>query len=132
MLRQGTVADIHHSMGTSMTQTESPTGAAAGTATATSGILELALLDVRGKQTDAFVTALSEALPLIRRQPGCRSAELRPCMENAQRFLLLVHWNSIADHEQGFRRSDDYKRWRALLHGFYEPFPVVEHYGPSL
>jgi heme-degrading monooxygenase HmoA len=109
-----------------MTQTESSTGVAAG------GILELALLDVRGMQVRAFETALSEALPLIRRQPGCRSAEVRPCMENPQRFLLLVHWGSLADHEQGFRRSDDYKRWRALLHGFYEPFPVVEHYGPPL
>ena len=105
-----------------MTQTESFTG----------GILEMALLDVRDRQTGAFEAALSEALPLIRRQPGCRSAEIRPCLEQPQRYLLLVNWVSLADHEQGFRRSNDYKRWRALLHGFYEPFPVVEHYGPPL
>ena len=109
-----------------MTQTESPPD------TASDGILELALLDVRGKQRNAFEAALSEALPLIRRQPGCRHAEVRPCLESPQRYLLLVTWASLADHEQGFRRSHDYKRWRALLHGFYEPFPVVEHYGPPL
>lgn len=109
-----------------MTQTESSADSEDG------GILELALLDVRGKQNSAFETALSEALPLIRRQPGCRRAEVRPCLENPQRYLLLVNWASLADHEQGFRRSNDYKRWRALLHGFYEPFPIVEHYGPPL
>lgn len=96
------------------------------------GILELALLDVRAGQTEAFETALSEALPLIRRQPGCVKAEIRPCVENPQRYLLLVTWVTLAAHEDGFRKSQDYRRWRALLHGFYEPFPVVEHYGPPL
>jgi hypothetical protein len=28
----------------------------------------------------------------------------------------------------GFRRSAGYQRWRDLLHHFYDPFPVVEHY----
>lgn len=96
------------------------------------GILELALLDVRAGQTEAFKSALSEALPLIRRQPGCRHAEIRPCVENSRRFLLLVTWDTLAAHEDGFRKSQDYRRWRALLHGFYEPFPLVEHYGAAL
>lgn len=93
-------------------------------------ILELAVLDVRRGQAAAFETAMAEALPLIQRQPGCQHVEVRPCLENAQRFVLLVWWARLADHEDGFRRSADYRRWRALLHGFYEPFPVVEHYGP--
>lgn len=95
-------------------------------------ILELALLDVRAGQAKAFESAITEALPLIRRQPGCLKAEVRPCLENSQRYLLLVTWITLAAHETGFRRSEDYRRWRALLHGFYEPFPVVEHYGPPL
>lgn len=95
-------------------------------------ILEVAMLDVRRGQEKAFETALQQALPLIRRQPGCRQAAVRPCLENPGRYLLLVYWATLADHEQGFRGSDDYRRWRALLHGFYEPFPAVEHYGPPL
>lgn len=98
----------------------------------TAGILEVALLDVRDRQGMAFETAMSEALPLIRRQPGCLNADVHPCLENPQRYLLLVTWITRAAHEDGFRKSEDYRRWRALLHGFYEPFPVVEHYGPPL
>lgn len=108
------------------------TGTESSAARGQGGILELAVLDVRGGQAPAFEAALSEALPLIRRQPGCRSAEIRPCLENRQRYLLLVNWSDVAAHEEGFRRSPDYRRWRALLHGFYEPFPLVEHYGPPL
>jgi quinol monooxygenase YgiN len=117
-----------------MTGTESSTGHIQGTAqdSAPHGILEVAVLDLRGRHAPAFEAALSEAMPLIRRQPGCHSAEVRPCLENPQRYLLVVNWVDVAAHEEGFRRSEDYRRWRALLHGFYEPFPLVEHYGPPL
>ncbi|WP_281283195.1 hypothetical protein [Rhodoglobus vestalii] len=27
----------------------------------------------------------------------------------------------------GFRASPEYQQWQALLHDFYEPFPVVEY-----
>lgn len=110
-----------------MTQPESH-----ATRTMDGDILEVAMLDVRRGQEKAFETALEQALPLIRRQPGCRQAAVRPCLENPGRYLLTVYWATLADHEQGFRGSNDYRRWRALLHGFYEPFPTVEHYGPPL
>ena len=42
--------------------------------------------------------------------------------------LLLVRWERLEDHDPGFRGSPEYRRWRELLHGFYEPFPVVEHF----
>jgi heme-degrading monooxygenase HmoA len=42
--------------------------------------------------------------------------------------LLLVQWDSLEDHTVGFRGSPQYQQWRELLHRFYEPFPLVEHY----
>jgi len=124
MVRQ---AMVGQRKGNNMRQTES----APESATA-APILETAVLDIRPGRTDAFRQALAEALPLIRRQPGCLGAEVRPCLENPRRFLLLVTWARLADHDPGFRQSADYRRWRALLHGFYEPFPAVEHYGPPV
>jgi heme-degrading monooxygenase HmoA len=41
---------------------------------------------------------------------------------------LVVRWRNVADHEQGFRKSSQYQRWRELLHHFYDPFPTVEHF----
>ena len=52
----------------------------------------------------------------------------RPEIETPNAYLLLVRWESVEAHEVGFRGSPGYERWRALLHGFYEPFPVVEHF----
>ena len=49
-------------------------------------------------------------------------------MERESRYLLLVNWETIEDHTEGFRGSAEYQQWRELLHHFYDPFPTVEHY----
>jgi len=49
-------------------------------------------------------------------------------METPNRHVLLVNWETLVDHTEGFRGSPDYLRWKALLHHFYDPFPQVEHY----
>ncbi|WP_371481592.1 antibiotic biosynthesis monooxygenase [Kitasatospora sp. NBC_00315] len=97
-------------------------------------ILESALLDVRPGREDDFLAAFGEARPLIAVQAGFRSLELRRCLDEGRRsrFLLQVEWETPADHTEGFRRSAEYQRWRALLHPFYAPFPEVEHYGEAL
>ena len=91
-------------------------------------ILEVAVLDVRPGQREAFAAAFAEAEPLIARARGHVDHELRRCVEDDHRFLLLVRWETLEDHTEGFRGSDDYQRWRELLHHFYDPFPVVQHY----
>ena len=60
--------------------------------------------------------------------PGYGGHELRRCLEDDHRFLLLVRWDSVESHAVGFRQSAEYQEWKRLLHHFYDPFPVVEHY----
>lgn len=91
-------------------------------------ILEVAVLDVRPGETDAFETAFREAQAIIASMPGYRSHQLQRCVEKADRYLLLVEWETLEAHTVGFRGSPEYQRWKALLHGFYDPFPTVEHY----
>jgi heme-degrading monooxygenase HmoA len=95
-------------------------------------ILEHAILDVKPGESPAFLLALQEALPLIAATPGFIDLEVKPCLENPDRYLLLVKWETLEAHTQGFRGSGRYQQWRALLHHFYDPFPVVEHYGDAV
>jgi heme-degrading monooxygenase HmoA len=92
-------------------------------------ILEAAILNIKAGQGKAFETALREARPLIEATPGFRGLEVRPCVEKAEHYLLLVRWDKLEDHTIGFRESDRYPKWRAALHHFYDPFPTVLHYG---
>lgn len=91
-------------------------------------VLEVAILSVRPGRGPAFEDAFREARGLIAGMPGHERHELRRCLETPDRYLLLVWWDSLESHTEGFRKSPEYERWRALLHPFYDPFPEVEHY----
>ena len=91
-------------------------------------ITEHAVLEViRGQETD-FVETMDRARTLIARSPGFISLRVERCMERPNCFLLLVEWETLEAHTEGFRGSEAYREWRALLHHFYDPFPVVEHF----
>jgi heme-degrading monooxygenase HmoA len=91
-------------------------------------ILEHAVLDVKSGQEAEFETAFVTAKDIISAADGFISLRLERCVETAGRYLLLVEWESVAAHVEGFRGSEAFERWRALLHHFYEPAPVVEHF----
>jgi heme-degrading monooxygenase HmoA len=91
-------------------------------------ILEHAILPVvRGREAD-FEAAFAEAQAIIAGMPGFVGLRLSRSVETPNEYLLLVHWETVEAHEVGFRGSPEYARWRELLHGFYEPFPIVEHF----
>jgi heme-degrading monooxygenase HmoA len=91
-------------------------------------ILEHALLPVKPGQEADFERAFATATDIISAVPGFRKLTLSRCLERPGGYLLLVEWDRLEDHTEGFRGSPAYEDWRALLHSFYDPFPVVEHY----
>lgn len=93
-------------------------------------ILEVALLDVLPDKTDEFEEAFARASEIIASAPGYLSHELQRCIETPERYVLLVRWETLEDHTEGFRGSDGYQEWKRLLHHFYDPFPTVQHFEP--
>jgi heme-degrading monooxygenase HmoA len=93
-------------------------------------ILEMARLCVKPGAARDFEAAFAQAQAIIAAMPGYLSHEVCRCVENADEYLLLVRWTSLAAHEEGFRRSPQYQEWKRLLHHFYDPFPTVLHYRP--
>ena len=94
-------------------------------------ILEAVFLDLRAADPETcadFEATFRRASPLIASSPGYLTHTLQRRTEAPGRYLLLVEWTTLEDHIVGFRQSPAYKEWRALLHPFYDPFPVVEHF----
>ena len=91
-------------------------------------ILEVAILNLRPGHAREFEAAFAEAQAILAASPGYQRHELRRCVEAEDRYLLLVWWRDLASHTQGFRGSPAYQRWKALLHHFYDPPPVIQHY----
>ena len=91
-------------------------------------VLEVAVLDVIPDHVDRFEADFKKAQDKISSMKGYRSHRLSRCVEVPCRYLLLVEWDTMEDHVEGFRKSAVYQEWKALLHHHYDPFPDVEHY----
>jgi heme-degrading monooxygenase HmoA len=81
-------------------------------------IIEHALLPVTPGREAAFERAFAEAQQIIAGMPGFRRLTLSRGVERPTTYLLLVEWDRLEDHTEGFRGSPAYQDWRALLHHF--------------
>jgi heme-degrading monooxygenase HmoA len=90
-------------------------------------VLEHALLPVAPDRRAEFEAAFARAVPLISGVPGFRCLRLSHSVERPGSYLLLVEWERLEDHTEGFRGSPGYQEWRRLLHPFYDPVPEAGH-----
>jgi heme-degrading monooxygenase HmoA len=91
-------------------------------------IIEQALLPVVPGREEEFEAAFARAKHLIAASSGFRGLTLSRGIERPSAYLLLVKWDTLDDHEVGFRNSPAYEEWRTALHRFYSPPATVEHY----
>jgi len=91
-------------------------------------VLEIAEFAIRAGAEDSFAAAYRDAVRFVTGSPGFRSARLVRGIESPQRFVLLVEWDSLADHLEGFRNSPAFERWRAVVGPFFAEQPRVEHF----
>jgi heme-degrading monooxygenase HmoA len=95
-------------------------------------ILEVAILDVIPGREPQFEENFRIATHIISSMEGYAGHQLQRCIEQPNRYILLVNWQTLEDHIIGFRESAEYRQWKKLLHEFYDPFPLVQHYEPLL
>lgn len=91
-------------------------------------ILEVAVLNVIKGRERQFEADFKLAGKYISSVKGYRRHSLRKCLEQDNKYILLVDWDNLEDHTVGFRQSPEYLEWKKLLHFYYDPFPTVEHY----
>lgn len=91
-------------------------------------ILEVAILYVKIGEEKQFEQDFKMAGQYISSIKGYLDHSLRKCIEQHNKYILLVDWEKLEDHTVGFRNSEKYIEWKKMLHHYYDPFPVVEHY----
>ena len=66
------------------------------------------------------LSAAAEATHVIAQAPGFRFVRFSRGVERPSTYLLLVGWDSLEDHTDGFRGSDLFRQWRA------QPAPIAK------
>jgi len=94
-------------------------------------ILEMVDIRIRPGEQVVFDAAIRRGVEtVIANATGFRGYKVNRGVESPDRYVLMIFWDALEDHTVGFRGSLEYQRWRGLLHSFYDPFPVVEHFAP--
>lgn len=91
-------------------------------------VLEVATLFIKPGQSAGFERDFAIAGQYISSIKGYNGHKLQRCLEQAGKYILLVEWEKIEDHTISFRESEVYLKWKDLLHHYYDPFPIVEHF----
>jgi heme-degrading monooxygenase HmoA len=91
-------------------------------------IQEIATLDIKASELDAFKGVLQEAKLIISQSKGFVSMNFQQCIENPTQFLAIINWETLEDHTVGFRESELFVQWRAVLSPFFNSPPAAVHY----
>jgi heme-degrading monooxygenase HmoA len=91
-------------------------------------VLEVALIDVVPGQEDEFAASYRLGHPVLASTPGCRSVRMTRGIESPSRFVLLVEWDSVEAHDENFRQTERFTKWREFIGPHFAKPPVVEHF----
>ncbi len=96
-------------------------------------IVERATFRITPGSEPDFEAAMNEAKEVIAQASGFHSLKLMRGIEDPSTYLLLNEWDTVDDHMRGFRESDLFPRWRALIGPYFATPPEVDHYeAPSV
>ena len=92
-------------------------------------ILELADIRIHPGQNAAFEDAIARGLrEVIAHAKGFQGFKVNKGMENAERYVLQIFWDTLENHTVDFRQSDAFTQWRGIVGPFFAVPPVVEHF----
>jgi len=92
-------------------------------------ILELADIRIHPGQNAAFEEAIARGLSeVISHTKGFGGFKVNKGIESPERYVLQIFWTTLEDHTVGFRQSEAFAQWRAIVGPFFASPPVVEHF----
>ena len=92
-------------------------------------ILELADIRIASGQQAAFDEAIQRGLTtVIAGAKGFQGFKVNKGIESPERYILQIFWDTLEDHTVGFRESELFTQWRAIVGPFFAAPPHVEHF----
>ena len=92
-------------------------------------ILEVAEFRIKpGTQAD-FDAAIKRGVEtVIAKAKGYRGYKVQKGIDSPERYLLMIHWDTVENHTVDFRQSPAFQEWRAFVSLYFAAPPVAEHF----
>ena len=92
-------------------------------------ILELADIRIHTGQQAAFDEAIQRGVnEIISNAKGFQGYKVNKGIENPERYILQIFWETLENHTVDFRESAAFAEWRAIVGSFFAVAPTVEHF----
>ena len=92
-------------------------------------ILELVDIRIQPGQQAAFDEAIGRAIStVVSKAKGFQGFKVNKGIENPERYILQIFWDTLENHTVDFRGSPAFTEWRAIVGPFFAAPPVVEHF----
>ena len=92
-------------------------------------ILELVDIRIHAGQQTAFDEAIARGVStVIAQAKGFRGYKINQGIENPERYILEIFWETLENHTVDFRQSPAFTEWRAIVGPFFAEPPTVEHF----
>ena len=92
-------------------------------------ILELADIRIHPGQQTAFDEAIQRGVnEVISNAKGFQGYKVNQGIENPERYVLQIFWETLENHTIDFRESPAFAEWRAIVGSFFAVPPTVEHF----
>jgi heme-degrading monooxygenase HmoA len=92
-------------------------------------ILEIADIRIAPGRQAAFEAAIQQgAETVISQARGFRGYKVNHGVEQPERYVLMVYWETLEDHTVHFRGGALFAQWRAIVGPFFAQPPSVEHF----
>ncbi len=95
-------------------------------------VIEYIRYRIPPERAQEFVAAYQAAAIQLRESEHCLGYELTQCVEESDRWILRIHWTSVADHLEKFRRSTHFRAFFAHIAPFVDQIDEMQHYGVAL
>ena len=90
--------------------------------------METAFMDIIPGQESEFEAAMDQAKSVVAQAAGFNVIHIHRGIERPSTYMVAIGWDSVADHMDGFRNSELFTQWRALIGPFFASPPQVEHW----
>ena len=93
-------------------------------------VFEHAVLHLDPGRGEEFEAVFPTANAVIAAADGASEVHLSRFVEQPGDYLLTLRWETLAHHNDGFRRSPEFARWREIIGPFFVRDPEVTHTVP--
>ena len=76
-------------------------------------VVEIAILEAKPGEADNMRKGLEAARSIISKANGYIDSKFQQGIEDPNRFVLYIQWQTVEDHTNGFRQGPLFPEWRA-------------------